>query len=64
MPGSPARLTGMVQTSFRYIASGSSVLAPISKATVGEVGAMIASNRSNAWSKSCLMSVRIFWALT
>ncbi len=31
-------LTGRVQASLRYIASGSSTLAPILKATVGEVG--------------------------
>src|SRR5690606_29031659 len=36
MAGSPTRLLGIVQTSERYIASGSSVLAPSSKAVVGD----------------------------
>ena len=36
--GWPARLLGIVQTSERYIASGSAVLAPSWNATVGDVG--------------------------
>src|SRR5690554_2344718 len=36
--GSPVRLQGKVHTSDRYMASGSSTLAPSSKATVGLVG--------------------------
>ena len=36
--GSPARLTGIVQTSLKYMASGSLVRSPTRKATVGEVG--------------------------
>src|SRR5690606_22722914 len=38
MAGSPVRLHGRVQMSDRYIARGSSTLAPSSKATVGLVG--------------------------
>ena len=45
MAGWPARFDGIVHTSFRYIASGSSVLAPSANAVVGEVGA---SSRSNS----------------
>src|SRR5438093_7976323 len=36
-PGSPAMLDGIVSRSHAYIARGSSALAPIGKATVGEV---------------------------
>ena len=39
MPQLPARFAGIVYTSLRYIASGSSTFSPILKATVGEVGA-------------------------
>ena len=46
--GSPARLDGIVQTSERYIASGSWVRSPSRKATVGEVGETITSTRSKA----------------
>ena len=38
IPGNPARLVGIVKRSFRYIASGSWVLAPSAKATLGLVG--------------------------
>jgi hypothetical protein len=38
MLGRPAMFGGIVRTSERYMASGSAVLAPSSKATVGEVG--------------------------
>ncbi len=54
----------MVRTSFKYIASGSWVLAPIGNATVGEVAQTIASTVSKAWSKSRLTRVRAFCALT
>ena len=37
-PGRPAMQEGIVSTSFMYIATGSSTLAPIGKATVGLVG--------------------------
>jgi hypothetical protein len=36
--GWPAKLDGMVQTSERYMANGSDVLAPKAKAVVGAVG--------------------------
>ena len=58
MPGMPASDIGTVQTSLRYIASGSAVLAPSAKATVGAVGVTTKSKRSQAASKSRLISVR------
>ena len=58
----PASDIGTVQKSFRYIASGSSVLAPSGKATLGAVGVTTKSNRSQAASKSRLISVRTFCA--
>jgi hypothetical protein len=63
-PGSPAMFTGSVQASFRYISSGSSVLAPILKATLGEVGAINASTSARSASNSALIRVRTCWALT
>ena len=42
----PARLTGMVNTSLRYMASGSSAFSPTGKATVGAVGPTSRSKRS------------------
>ena len=63
-PGSPAMLTGSVQASDRYIATGSASRAPKRKATVGEVGATSASKPwAQSASKSPLISVRTFWAL-
>ena len=47
-PGRPARLTGSVNMSFGYIASGSSSFAPIGNATVGAVGRAARRSRSNA----------------
>ena len=63
IPGSPATLTGMVQTSDRYIARGSSIRAPILNATVGETGEAMTSTDAKALSKSALMSVLTCWAL-
>src|SRR6185369_11058309 len=60
--GSPARLAGTAKTSFRYIASGS-VVSPIPNAADGAVGVRITSHCSNAFAKSCLISVRTFCAL-
>ena len=60
--GMPARLMGTAQKSLRYIASGSSSLAPSSKATVGLVGVTTKSTSSQARAKSRLISVRTFWA--
>ena len=60
--GMPASDIGTVQTSFRYIASGSAVLAPSSNATPGAVGVTTKSNRSQARSKSPAISVRTFCA--
>ena len=46
--GMPASDIGTVQKSLRYIASGSAVLAPSSKATPGAVGVTMKSNVSQA----------------
>ena len=63
MPGRPAMLTGNVQASDRYIATGSSRRAPKRNATVGDVGATSASKPcAQSASKSPLISVRTFWA--
>ena len=62
MPGVPARFTGMVATSLRYIASGSSSFSPMRKAVVGAVGEMRTSTFSKAASKSRCTSVRTFCA--
>src|SRR5437773_5285669 len=64
MPGRPAMLPGSVNTSLRYIASGSFTFCPILNATVGDVGVTIASHFANAASNSALMSVRTFCAFT
>jgi hypothetical protein len=64
IPGNPAMLTGSVQASERYIATGSSRRAPIGNATVGLVGASSASKPcSHNVSKSALIRVLTFWAL-
>ena len=46
IPGAPVRLPAMVKMSFKYILTGSSVLSPIGKAVVGDVGPMITSQFS------------------
>ena len=60
--GMPASDMGTVQKSLRYMASGSSALAPSSKATPGLVGETMKSKRSHASVKSCAISVRTFCA--
>ena len=50
--GIPARLTLMVNKSFRYIAKGSSILSPNLNAGVGVVGVSKASTDSNTFVKS------------
>ena len=60
-PGSPARFTGMVRMSFRYICRGS-VFSPSVNATPGVVGAASTSTRSKASWKSRRTSVRTRWA--
>ena len=60
--GSPARLTGRVQMSLMYMASGSAVRVPMPKATVGEVGETIRSTWPKAVSKSRRTRVRTFCA--
>ncbi len=52
MPGRPARLTGTVKTSFRYMAIGSSVFSPMAKAADGVVGVRITSTFLKASVKS------------
>ena len=65
IPGRPAMLTGRVQASARYIATGSAIRAPNGHATVGLVGATRASIPvPKAASKSPLIRVRTFCALT
>src|SRR3954451_15177341 len=61
--GRPAMHDGIVSRSARYIASGSVVLAPSSKATVGLVGETRRSKRPNASSCSRLITVRTFCAV-
>ena len=58
----PARLTGMVAMSFKYIAKGSSTFSPILKAVVGVVGETSTSTVSNAAAKSREINVRTFCA--
>ena len=53
----------MVATSLRYMASGSSSLAPSGKAVVGAVGETSRSACSKAAAKSRWISVRTFCAL-
>ena len=43
MPGRPAKLTGTVKISFKYIETGSSVFSPILNAELGVDGVKIAS---------------------
>ena len=43
MPGTPAMLAGTVNTSFKYIAIGSSIFSPCANAPVGAVGVSNAS---------------------
>ena len=61
MPGSPARLTGTVEMSCKYICSGFSI-SPMRYAVVGAVGVMITSTFSKARVKSSRISVRTFSA--
>src|SRR5690606_30523218 len=63
MPGTPARLAGMVAMSLRYIASGSSSFSPNLNAVVGAVGETSTSAFANAAAKSRWISVRTFCAL-
>ena len=46
--GTPARFAGIVKTSDRYIASGSSARSPIRNAVVGDVGDTSTSKSANA----------------
>src|SRR4051812_3305111 len=62
MAGNPARLAGTVNTSFRYMAIGSSIFSPTAKAGVGAVGVSSRSTFSKAWSKSRAISARTFCA--
>jgi hypothetical protein len=62
MPGTPARFAGMVATSLRYMASGSSSFSPIGNAVVGAVGDTSTSATWKARAKSSAMSRRTFCA--
>ena len=62
MPGRPAKLTGTVNISFKYIETGSFVFSPILKAELGVDGVKIASTFLYASSKSFLISFLTFWA--
>ena len=59
----PASDIGTVQKSLRYMASGSAVFEPSSKATPGAVGVTMKSKFSQAVVKSRAISVRTFCAL-
>ena len=63
MPGTPARLAGIVAMSPRYMAIGSSLLSPKRKAVVGAVGDTRTSAVSKARAKSSAMRRRTFCAL-
>src|SRR5258707_6990462 len=52
IPGRPAKLHGRVNTSIKYIASGSFTFSPSLNAVTGEVGEMIASTLSKTRAKS------------
>jgi hypothetical protein len=61
-PGLPARLAGMVATSLRYIASGSSSFSPSRNAVVGAVGETSTSPARTRRRSRAAMSVRTFCA--
>ena len=61
-PQMPAKFTFTVNTSPRYICTGSDVFSPTRNAGVGVTGPRIASHRANARSKSPRISVRTFCA--
>ena len=60
--GMPASEPGIVARSFRYMANGSSTFSPMANAVTGEDGEISTSAVPKAFSKSCLISVRTFWA--
>ena len=57
--GKPARFTGTVKISFRYMDTGSSVFSPILKAELGVEGVNIASTLLYASSKSFFINCQI-----
>jgi hypothetical protein len=61
--GSPARLAGIVNTSFKYIATGLSFFSLKPKAGVGAVGRSIASALSKPLLNSLDIILLTFWAL-
>ena len=61
--GHAGEVRGIVATSFRYMARGSSSFSPSLNAVVGAVGVASTSTVVNAASKSRCTSVRTFWAL-
>src|SRR5579872_3302468 len=62
MPGTPAMLAGTVNTSFKYILIGSSMLSPWANAADGAVGVTNASTLENTSVKSRRINARTFCA--
>ena len=62
MPGMPAKLTGTVHTSSKYIVNGSLIFSPNLKAVFGAVGVNNTSHSWNAASNSFLIKRRAFKA--
>ena len=62
--GKPARFTGIVQISDKYIVSGSSIFSPILKAVVGDVGEISTSYFLKAFLKSSIIRVLTRWAFS
>src|SRR5208337_2416111 len=62
IPGTPAMLAGTVNTSLRYIFTGSSMFSPCANAALGAVGVTSASTWRNASVKSRRIKARTFCA--
>ena len=62
MPGKPAKFTGTVKISFKYIETGSFDFSPTLNAELGVDGVKIASTFLKTSSKSFLISFLTFWA--
>ena len=62
IPGRPARFTGIVNMSDKYMVKGSASFSPNLNGGVGITGVIIASHCLNASKKSCFISVLTFCA--
>jgi hypothetical protein len=62
IPQWPAKFSGSVHRSNRYIASGSSTFSPSGNAVVGVAGEISTSTFLYASSRSLAIIVRTFWA--